>query len=245
MRGKFPTCHALAVVDPITGALGRGFRVRDLACEDCPVKFSCLPHSIKRKVSDATLEQDGEVEAFVNGRISYEFGLGRIAGRQALRARGERVPPELSPRVRILSESEIAPEPRWKVISRGRPSHFRVRMNAQGIYRQYSPSDMPLPLPAEIDADRMDARLARTDIGQNVPLRIGMSVHREVRKGPLAGLTVIIAFRENGFETDGCLFGSLSSAVTHHLGYNRAAKGFIDLRKDSARLYDQHGQLIQ
>jgi hypothetical protein len=241
----FPKCHARYVTDRITGALGRGFRVRDLACEDCPVKLSCLPASIERGVSDAVLEQDGEVEAYVNKRVPFEFVMARIAARQALRARGEPVPYELHPRVRIESPTEIAREPRWKVRRRDHPLTHSVRIVSQGVYRQYSQSDMPLPLPREIHPMLMAHRLARLDIGQDYPLNVGMYVIREVWNGPLAGTTITIVFRENGFETDGAIFGSLSSAVSHHLGYNRTGSRFINLRKDHTSLYDEHGQRIQ
>lgn len=245
MKAPFPTCHALAVTDAHTGARGRGFRVRDLACEDCPVKLSCLPASIQRGVSDATLEQDGEVDAYVHERVPFEFVIGRISARQALRARGEPVPPELHPRVRIISPTEIALEPRWKIRRRELPLTSSARYESQGVYRQYSPSDMPLPLPREIDPMLMAHRLARLDIGQDRPLCIGMSVHRDVWAGPLAGTTIIIVFRPNGFETAECIFGSLSSAVSHHLGYNRTGARFVDLRKEHTRLFDQYGQRIQ
>lgn len=241
----FPRCHASAITDAITGARGRGYRVRDLACEDCPLKVSCLPESIRRDVSDAKLDQDGEVAAFVDGRVSYEFVINRISARQALRARGQPVPPELHPRVTLLSETKVVVEPRWKIVRRMRPYFHSVRLESQGMYRQYSPSDFPLPLPHAITPLVMQRILDRLDIGQDFPLKIGMSVHREVYRGPLAGTTVIIAFRPTGFETDGVIFGSLSSAASHHLGYNRTGSRFINLHKDHTSLYDEHGQRIQ
>ena len=254
-REQFPTCHALAVLpEPVVSMRGResgrwrgqvGYRVRDLACEDCPVKFSCLPASIHKGISDAKLEQDGEVDAFVGKRVSLEYVMQRVSERQAIRARGERVPYDLHPRVRILSESVIASEPRWKVLRRGRPWYHSVRVESQGVYRQYSASDFPLPLPRKITRKQMERRLAKTNIGQLAPLTIGMAVHRDIERGPLAGTTLIVAFRESGFETDGCLFGSLSSAVTHHLGYNRTGRAFINLARPHTRLYDAQGKQIQ
>lgn len=88
MQDDNPSCHA-------TGPAPQGYHPEEVEiCANCAAKLTCLPESIKHKLTEATLESDLEVWAHQERLISVEQVKRRITRREALARQAEPLPVE-------------------------------------------------------------------------------------------------------------------------------------------------------
>lgn len=230
---EWPRCHRLGV-EP------EGYRREREGCQDCRDKFTCA--------AATRAAFDEEIRAVFASRISLEQGIGRVEIRTARKAKGLNVPASLLPGARIVGPGEVVAEGRKRVIARTNPKYpGRPREYERGgVARVYTRGGRAIPLPVAeaIGPDAMTSSLLALDIGQRVPLRIGQSLKRTIIRGPRAGASATVTFTPRGYEIDGIVFGSLSSALTWFAGFHRGPR-WATLGKKHTTLHDSEGQKIQ
>lgn len=110
---QFPACHAL-------GDFPEGYDVNDVLCQNCTVKFECLPEARKMKLTDTPLDADTEVAAVLRGLVTVDQMVERQYTRARLLEGNHEVPPSMQhnapdvlyvPVIPVPEEPAPGPEP--------------------------------------------------------------------------------------------------------------------------------------
>lgn len=236
-----PECHA-------EGAAPQGYDKDETSCQDCPDKFSCLKKSIDNKITDWTLDDDGEVWALWTGRLTYAQAIQRLANREKLNRDGEEIPESASFCAKELFRLPVIGED--KKIDVKKPTEVRAKPAPEPAPRKRPKSAKPknvdgrtyrIPQPKSLTPDEMREVLARVDIGQTRKLKVGYRLVRQKKDGR----EVVVEIRETGFAWNGKLFSSLSSAVMNAEQRCVSGNDFFSLKRTRVLLLDAEGNRVE
>lgn len=99
----------------------------------------------------------------------------------------------------------------------------------------------PLPPVRANTPEQMEAAIKRIKIHQPFPLEVGMQLVRKTKEGD----HVIVKLRPRGFELDGVLYSSLSTAVMYRLRKMQSGNAYFDLEKHQCtEIWSEDGTVL-
>ncbi len=261
---RLPPCHP-------DGADPLGYDKDETSCHNCPDKFRCLPKTIATGLAETQLEDDLEVKTVVshNGDFASaqrEHGRAiermkrRLAITKAANARG--VPP-LIPAELLTTRWTASQQPRpAPTISPAEVAQAHAKVVAVPVAtpkpkkkRLKRPKKPPAPQPGErgvmkngkllppvrqLTGSKMLKAISQIKIGQPFPLELGMAIVRKMRKGDL-----VVTLRPTGFEWNGTVYSSLSTAAMYAERRVVSANAFFNLeRHKCTQVWDIKGKVI-
>ena len=264
----FPTCHADSPTPD-----GTGFDARDAGCHTgCSVKFTCLPRAVALGMIPGPVGSvDREVEAVIEGDVTYAFAIARMATRAAIKGT---IPDGLYPTDRLVQKkngeakllataaplAQAAPraqEPAADVQlpaprSRRRRKAPRTTPPKPRVGGTYSAERLPKEgtLPEAVMAKRLAEATSFLRMPRGRSLEVGHVIRksRDSQERPAVEVRVL----PNGFGYDGRVYPSLSAvAMAAVLPYSTAVRRNISgavffsvAANKSVEILDQHGTVI-
>jgi pyruvate/2-oxoglutarate dehydrogenase complex dihydrolipoamide acyltransferase (E2) component len=248
---ELPECHA-------NGSQPQGYDREDPVCWNCRDKFTCLPNALDKSLVVGSLQDDSEIHAVLSEDMSFRSAIERMKTRLRVTQAGGEIPPGLDVRVPVVEtgvrpvavppepepepepapepeppapEPEPAPEPAAVAPTPVAPPAKRKRakrpsralVNAEGL--PTLKSGKPLPPVRQLNKKQMKAALARIKVAQPFPLELGMQLVRRTKDGD----TIIVRLMPTGFELDGVIYSSLSTAIMYRLRKVTSGNAYFDL----------------
>ncbi len=127
--------------------------------------------------------------------------------------------PEPEPEPVAVAPTPVAPPAKPKPSKR--PS--RALVNAQGM--PTLKSGKPLPPVRQLSKKQMKAAIGRIKVSQSFPLELGMQLVRKTKDGD----NIIVQLVPTGFELDGVIYSSVSTAVMYRLRKVTSGNAYFNL----------------
>lgn len=192
-------------------------------CDLCMQKFTCLPQTVKRGLTDATMQSDLEVAAvWARRRHAKDMTL-RMEKRHRLGQQGAPVPEELAPT--------------WPALL---PAGVQAQPSTDRRKKLYGGRSWKMPASKPASPEKMQRALERVRLGQDFTLAPGMSVERILA----TGRQVTVEITDRGFQAAGYLYGSLSAAVMSVEHRSCSGNDFFSLKHRAVTIRDSDGEVM-
>ena len=258
-----PECHT-------RGQEPQGYDPDDGVCWNCRDKFTCLPDAVDHGLVDEGVHVDREVEAVLAGNMTLRMAVERMRTRLTIMNRGADIPLDLQVSSPIETKTHTKPPPPPEPVAEPEPVRVSQEAAASAIAvpakkktvkkkptrrapapdvsklvdaqgRPTLKNGKPLPPIRPNTKKQMATALARVKIGQPCDLEVGMQLVRKTKDGE----HVAVKIKPLGFELDGVLYSSLSTAIMYRLRKMQSGNAYFHLQNNQCtELWDADGHVL-